>query len=221
VLTRDNLVTYRFIVTNEDRVFKALADRTSRFLLDQLLARDGRTLTELESDLNMTRFGVMKHLRVLEDAGLVVTRWSGREKLHLREQGLRAGDAPDLLAWHSQPIQGPACKHRQQQSRGTDFEPDRQIHHPRVSRERREAVMAKPIESERAIDRGLRASESAAHRHVARVLGYSRFPSIKTAGWSAKLVQKPTLKVYSGLPHRMCTTHKDQINTDLLAFIGA
>jgi DNA-binding transcriptional ArsR family regulator len=47
-----------------------------------LFARDGRTLTELESELAMTRFGVMKHLRVLEDAGLVVTRRSGREKLH-------------------------------------------------------------------------------------------------------------------------------------------
>jgi DNA-binding transcriptional ArsR family regulator len=63
-------------------VFKAMADRTRRFLLDLLFARDGRTLTELESELEMTRFGVMKHLRVLERAGLIVTRWSGREKLH-------------------------------------------------------------------------------------------------------------------------------------------
>ena len=63
-------------------MFKALADPTRRFLLDRLFARDGRTLTELESELEMTRFGVMKHLRVLEDAGLVVTRRSGREKLH-------------------------------------------------------------------------------------------------------------------------------------------
>ena len=55
---------------------------TRRFLLDRLFVRDGRTLTELESELEMTRFGVMKHLRVLEDAGLVVTRRSGREKLH-------------------------------------------------------------------------------------------------------------------------------------------
>ena len=66
----------------DDRVFKALADGTRRFLLDRLFARDGRTLTELASELEMTRFGVMKHLRVLEDAGLVVTRRSGREKLH-------------------------------------------------------------------------------------------------------------------------------------------
>jgi DNA-binding transcriptional ArsR family regulator len=67
---------------DDDRVFKALADPTRRFLLDRLFARDGRTLTELESELEMTRFGVMKHLRVLEDAGLVVARRSGREKLH-------------------------------------------------------------------------------------------------------------------------------------------
>ena len=63
-------------------VFRALADPSRRFLLDLLFERDGRTLTELESELSMTRFGVMKHLKVLEDAGLVVTRRSGREKLH-------------------------------------------------------------------------------------------------------------------------------------------
>jgi DNA-binding transcriptional ArsR family regulator len=67
---------------DDDRVFRALADPTRRFLLDQLFARDGRTLTELESELEMTRFGVMKHLRILEEAGLVVARRSGREKLH-------------------------------------------------------------------------------------------------------------------------------------------
>jgi DNA-binding transcriptional ArsR family regulator len=76
------LVTYSDGVTDDDVVFKALADPTRRFLLDTLFVRDGRTLTELESELEMTRFGVMKHLRVLEDAGLVVTRRSGREKLH-------------------------------------------------------------------------------------------------------------------------------------------
>jgi DNA-binding transcriptional ArsR family regulator len=69
-------------VTGDDLVFKALADPTRRSLLDKLFARDGRTLTELESEFDMTRFGVMSHLRVLEDAGLVVTRRSGREKLH-------------------------------------------------------------------------------------------------------------------------------------------
>ena len=69
-------------MTDDDRVFKALADPTRRFLLDRLFARDGRTLTELESELEMTRFGVMKHLRVLEDASLVIVRRSGREKLH-------------------------------------------------------------------------------------------------------------------------------------------
>ena len=67
---------------DDNRVFKALADSTRRFLLDRLFKRDGRTLTELASELDMTRFGVMKHLRLLEDAGLVVTRRSGREKLH-------------------------------------------------------------------------------------------------------------------------------------------
>jgi DNA-binding transcriptional ArsR family regulator len=66
----------------DDRVFKALADPTRRHLLDRLFERDGRTLGELESELEMTRFGVMKHLRVLEEAGLVVTRRQGRAKLH-------------------------------------------------------------------------------------------------------------------------------------------
>jgi DNA-binding transcriptional ArsR family regulator len=76
------MVTYLAVVTDDDPVFKALADATRRFLLDLLYQRDGRTLKELESGLEMTRFGVMKHLKVLEDAGLVVTRRSGREKLH-------------------------------------------------------------------------------------------------------------------------------------------
>lgn len=77
------MVTYFHRVADDDHpVFKALADPTRRLLLDRLLVRDGRTLTELESELAMTRFGVMKHLRVLEEAGLVVTRRSGREKLH-------------------------------------------------------------------------------------------------------------------------------------------
>jgi DNA-binding transcriptional ArsR family regulator len=70
------------VVTDDDLVFKALADATRRFLLDLLFQRDGRTLKELESKLDMTRFGVMKHLKVLEDANLVITRRSGREKLH-------------------------------------------------------------------------------------------------------------------------------------------
>jgi DNA-binding transcriptional ArsR family regulator len=70
------------MTADDDRVFKALADPTRRFLLDRLFARDGRTLTELESEVEMSRFGVMKHLRVLEDAGIVVTRKEGREKLH-------------------------------------------------------------------------------------------------------------------------------------------
>src|SRR5947208_11516421 len=69
-------------MNDDDRIFRALADPTRRLLLDRLFERDGRTLTELESQLEMTRFGVMKHLRVLEDAGLVVSRKVGREKLH-------------------------------------------------------------------------------------------------------------------------------------------
>jgi DNA-binding transcriptional ArsR family regulator len=69
-------------MTDDDRVFKALADPTRRFLLDRLFLRDGRTLKELESELEMTRFGVMKHLRVLEEADLVIARRWGREKLH-------------------------------------------------------------------------------------------------------------------------------------------
>ena len=69
-------------MADDDRVFRALADSTRRFLLDRLFVRDGRTLTDLKSELEMTRFGVMKHLRVLEDAGLVVSRKSGRYKLH-------------------------------------------------------------------------------------------------------------------------------------------
>ena len=82
-LTCDQMVTYHQLVADDDeRVFKALADSTRRFLLDRLFERDGRTLTELESEFEMTRFGVMKHLRVLEEAGLVVVRRSGREKLH-------------------------------------------------------------------------------------------------------------------------------------------
>ena len=65
-----------------DDVFKALADPTRRGLLDELFKRDGQTLTALEARVDMTRFGVMKHLRVLEEAGLVLTRRQGREKLH-------------------------------------------------------------------------------------------------------------------------------------------
>src|SRR5689334_8422004 len=65
-----------------DEVFKALADPTRRSLLDELFKEDGQTLSALERRLPMSRFGVMKHLRVLEEAGLVVTRRRGREKLH-------------------------------------------------------------------------------------------------------------------------------------------
>jgi len=73
------MVTYRRIM---DAVFKALADPTRRNLLDELFREDGQTLSALEERFSMTRFGVMKHLRQLEEAGLVVTRRKGREKLH-------------------------------------------------------------------------------------------------------------------------------------------
>ncbi len=65
-----------------DEVFKALADPTRRGLLDELFREDGQTLSALEERFSMTRFGVMKHLKQLEEAGLVVTRKQGREKLH-------------------------------------------------------------------------------------------------------------------------------------------
>ena len=65
-----------------DDVFRALADPTRRGLLDALFAQDGQSLTALEARVPMSRFGVMKHLKVLEDANLVVTRRRGREKLH-------------------------------------------------------------------------------------------------------------------------------------------
>lgn len=67
---------------DDDLVFKALADPTRRSLLDRLFVEEGQTLTQLEAGVEMTRFGVMKHLKVLEGAGLVVTQRRGREKLH-------------------------------------------------------------------------------------------------------------------------------------------
>lgn len=71
------------VVEDDDLVFKALADPTRRLLLDRLFERDGRTLQELEAEVpGLTRFGVMKHLSVLADAGLVVARKQGRYKQH-------------------------------------------------------------------------------------------------------------------------------------------
>lgn len=69
-------------MSTDDLVFKALGDPSRRRLLDLLFQRDGQTLSELEAEIDMSRFGVMKHLRVLEEAGLVITRRAGREKLH-------------------------------------------------------------------------------------------------------------------------------------------
>jgi uncharacterized protein YndB with AHSA1/START domain/DNA-binding transcriptional ArsR family regulator len=65
-----------------DNVFRALADPTRRGLLDELYRQDGQTLSALQARVPMTRFGVMKHLKVLEEAGLVKTKRRGREKLH-------------------------------------------------------------------------------------------------------------------------------------------
>jgi DNA-binding transcriptional ArsR family regulator len=77
-----------------DLVFRALAAPPRRRLLDELLERNGQTLCALERRLPMTRFGVMKHLKVLEDAGLVTTRRRGREKLHvLNPAPIRLADA--------------------------------------------------------------------------------------------------------------------------------
>ncbi|UUZ82782.1 metalloregulator ArsR/SmtB family transcription factor [Paenibacillus sp. P26] len=66
----------------ENEIFKALADPSRRTLLDLLHASDGRTLSDLCAPLEMSRFGVMKHLNILEEAGLITTRKVGREKLH-------------------------------------------------------------------------------------------------------------------------------------------
>ena len=77
------MVTYcRSVPEDDDAVFKALADPSRRLLLDLLFERDGRTLGELEEEFAMSRFGVMKHVRVLEEAGLVVTRKDGRSTRH-------------------------------------------------------------------------------------------------------------------------------------------
>jgi len=70
------------MVVHVDEVFRALADPTRRALLDELYREDGQTLSALEAGFGMSRFGVMKHLKQLEEAGLVVTRRRGREKLH-------------------------------------------------------------------------------------------------------------------------------------------
>ena len=73
------MVTYHLFM---DAVFKALSDPTRRDLLDELFRQDGQSLSALEARFDMTRFGIAKHLKLLEDAGLVVSRRRGREKLH-------------------------------------------------------------------------------------------------------------------------------------------
>ena len=76
------MVTYGRGMTDDDAVFRALADPSRRRVLDLLFARDGQTLSELDEQFEMTRFGVMKHVRVLAEAGLVVTRKDGRATRH-------------------------------------------------------------------------------------------------------------------------------------------
>ena len=73
------MVSFR---TDDDRVFKALADVSRRELLDRLYGRGGQSLNELCQGLEMTRPAVAKHLRILEEANLVSVQWKGREKLH-------------------------------------------------------------------------------------------------------------------------------------------
>ena len=65
-----------------DKVFKALADKSRRKLLDKLFAKNGQTLGELSEYLSMSRQAVTKHLVILEEANLIVVKWHGREKLH-------------------------------------------------------------------------------------------------------------------------------------------
>jgi len=79
LLTCDHLVTHK---SDMDKVFKALSDPTRRALLDALFEQDGQSLGSLEAAFGMSRFGVAKHLRLLEEAGLVVARKEGRERLH-------------------------------------------------------------------------------------------------------------------------------------------
>lgn len=78
----DHLVTYNNPMGDTNNVFKALSDKSRRLLLDRLFQQDGQTLSELEAHLDMTRFGVMKHLRILEEANLITTEKIGSEKHH-------------------------------------------------------------------------------------------------------------------------------------------
>jgi uncharacterized protein YndB with AHSA1/START domain/DNA-binding transcriptional ArsR family regulator len=90
-----------------DAILKALGDNTRRILLDKLRVQDGQTLTELESSLGMSRFGVMKHLKILEKAGLVLTHKSGRFKYHY----LNAAPLQQVVdRWIEPLMQGPATR---------------------------------------------------------------------------------------------------------------
>ena len=120
MVTGDYLVTYH---PRMDAVFRALADPTRRSLLDELFRQDGQPLIALERRLPMTRFGVMKHLAQLEEAGLVVTKRRGREKLHFLNpvpirlvQTFRAlwsdevkSEGWSRVTWEIEPV-GDSCK---------------------------------------------------------------------------------------------------------------
>lgn len=92
---------------DDDEVFRALADASRRQLLDRLHAKNGQTLGDLCQDMDMSRQAVAKHLAILEDANLVATQWSGREKLHfinpvpingIAERWISKFEAPRLRA---------------------------------------------------------------------------------------------------------------------------
>lgn len=65
-----------------EKIFNALGDKSRRYLLDLLYERNGQSLSELSSHLDMSRQAVTKHLKILEDANLIVPVWKGKEKLH-------------------------------------------------------------------------------------------------------------------------------------------
>ncbi len=108
----------------EESVFRALADSSRRLLLDLLFVRDGRTLSELEAELPMTRFGVMKHLRVLQEAGLIATRKVGREKLHYLNPIPIQGISDRWISKYSAARTSALVDLKAALERGTDMTPD-------------------------------------------------------------------------------------------------
>jgi len=100
-----------------DLVFRALADPTRRALLDELFARDGQTLVSLTARHDMTRIAVAKHLKILEDAGLIVSRRRGREKLHHLNLAQTAPSALCTLCTARSDLMIPGIPHRSHQKR--------------------------------------------------------------------------------------------------------